>query len=550
MTANSSYPMPQTKCASCTTPPVTDKTNRCAVSKTSASTDVPLHKKRQSVYGTVNSSTESLCAVYGRGFCFTGNTGTSNNIKATMKDPIPSMDYTEFDSLPPAIRRKYFSSLERLRYAQQSNAIVKPSSAGHLRNLSSASGRLLNNSKMRNRDSTDSFRSHSSFTRSPKLRKHHRNAADAFVLSQTDAKWFLELPETIQRKHFSREERILLATKCESIIVDAADETLYRMQQNRRHSFNSDNSLSDTSEVASLQSFDSDIKKVREEARNSFRWMEEDGDLDLRLNQFQDPYQNRTPPPRTRKRRTLSLTSKNIRTSSSSSSNSASRGHASGGHVTLPRAPSLSKYSSHSTDTDAAYYQDPEARLKLRVYLSSPQKFDEAVEFGFPSQTEANEFFHGVKPKLPTIRKVDPEDDPILDSFSDLEDEHWIEIPEKVTEQLSFEINNGEKGREPDQVPRVPSSGSGSSSSRYRNNLFDHYPHTSPGNREMTLRMTLTRKDLRATESRAPSPKEQPPLILEELPPENAATIDWDAIDRESASGLRRLWRRVKGHST
>ena len=38
-----------------------------------------------------------------------------------------------------------------------------------------------------------------------------------------------------------------------------------------------------------------------------------------------------------------------------------------------------------SIDPSATHYQDPEARLKLRVYLASPQKFDEAIEFGFPS---------------------------------------------------------------------------------------------------------------------------------------------------------------------
>ena len=38
-----------------------------------------------------------------------------------------------------------------------------------------------------------------------------------------------------------------------------------------------------------------------------------------------------------------------------------------------------------SIDAAATYYQDPEARMKLRKYLASPQKFDEAVAFGFPS---------------------------------------------------------------------------------------------------------------------------------------------------------------------
>ncbi|KAL4772602.1 hypothetical protein BDW60DRAFT_40519 [Aspergillus nidulans var. acristatus] len=36
-------------------------------------------------------------------------------------------------------------------------------------------------------------------------------------------------------------------------------------------------------------------------------------------------------------------------------------------------------------DTSAQYYRKPEARLKLRIFLASPQKFDEAVEFRIPN---------------------------------------------------------------------------------------------------------------------------------------------------------------------
>ncbi|CAK7264541.1 hypothetical protein SEPCBS119000_001049 [Sporothrix epigloea] len=36
-------------------------------------------------------------------------------------------------------------------------------------------------------------------------------------------------------------------------------------------------------------------------------------------------------------------------------------------------------------DPGATHYQDPEARMKLRLYLASPEKFDEAIKLGFPS---------------------------------------------------------------------------------------------------------------------------------------------------------------------
>lgn len=73
--------------------------------------------------------------------------------------------------------------------------------------------------------------------------------------------------------------------------------------------------------------------------------------------------------------------------------------------------------------------------------------------------------------------------------------------------------------------------------------VMDRYPHTMAANREMTLKMTLTRKDLRDEDSTPPVTPEQA-LELEQLPPENT-TVDWDAIDREAESSIRRLWRKV-----
>ncbi|KAI5848226.1 hypothetical protein BZA05DRAFT_340193 [Tricharina praecox] len=474
--------------------------------------------QRQSLYGVVNSSTESLCTGYMKVNCFTG-TGSSRNdsVRSAMKTAAsPLMDCTDFDSLPPAVKRKYFSSLERLRFAQHSAA--PPKSSGHLRNLSSASGRLMG-SRMRSRPSTDSSRN--------QFRKH-RNAADAFVLSQSDAQWFLELPENIRKKHFSREERILLATKCESIIVDAADETLYRMNCRPK----SMDSISTTSDIGSLYrpSFESDVIRAREEMRMSFRWMEEDGDLDLRLQPFQEREVHSAPPPRNRKRRTLSLSSKRTNSSSSTATaTSLSRPCLSRRAASTPKSSGAPPSSAFSCDSEATYYQDPEARLKLRVYLASPQKFDEAIEFGFPSQTDAHNFFK-LHPGMPTIRRVPPEDseDPLIEEGEDAEE--VAEVADTV----------------PESPMRMRSSGSNSCRALIPV-ILDHYPHTSPGNREMTLKMTLTRKDLRDDDGRHAS--RDGALALEELPPEGEqCNVDWDAIDKESASGLKRLWRKVKRH--
>ena len=385
-------------------------------------------------------------------------------------------------------------------------------------------------SRMRSRPSTDSSRN--------QFRKH-RNAADAFVLSQSDAQWFLELPENIQRKHFSREERILLAKKCESIIVDAADETLYRMNYRPK----SVDSISTTSDIGSLYrpSFESDVVRAREEVRMSFRWMEEDGDLDLRLQPFHESGVHSAPPSRNRKRRTLSLSSKRTNTSSSTATATSLSRPCLRRAISAPKASGPPPSSAFSCDSEAAYYQDPEARLKLRVYLASPQKFDEAIEFGFPSQTDAHSFFK-LHPGMPTIRRVPPEDSEdglVIDDFST----EFEDVAELTDE-------DGEDTAEVDAVPESPQRmrSSGSNSPKALTPMvLDLYPHTSPGNREMTLKMTLTRKDLRDDDGRHAS--RDGALALEELPPESdQCMVDWDAIDKESASGLKRLWRKVKWH--
>ena len=41
-----------------------------------------------------------------------------------------------------------------------------------------------------------------------------------------------------------------------------------------------------------------------------------------------------------------------------------------------------------STGSKPKYYQDPEARLKLKTYFSSEQKFDELLRFGFPASPQ------------------------------------------------------------------------------------------------------------------------------------------------------------------
>lgn len=180
-------------------------------------------------------------------------------------------------------------------------------------------------------------------------------------------------------------------------------------------------------------------------------------------------------------------------------------------------------------DPEATHYQDPEARKKLRMYLASPQKFDEAIEFGFPS-TAGNDT---VTPhyQLPPITSH-------ARKFS--RDMHTFLRDGK----LSFLEDDGSEnqGLESDQdsvadieSPTTPSSTGHSFRLHSRQVSQPKFSMDSAAlppmtnimgsvNREMTLRMTLTRPDLRADDdqlygwqSSGPKTPKDDPLALEDL---------------------------------
>lgn len=146
-------------------------------------------------------------------------------------------------------------------------------------------------------------------------------------------------------------------------------------------------------------------------------------------------------------------------------------------------------------DPDAAHYQDPEARLKLRVYLASPQKFDEAVEFGFPS-AEAP----------PTKRKTQPHPLRKQQSTLDMADESEAAskaLGATTADDKSSVYSDDGSMPEPDS-PRTPEPHERAPQRAFRTvsetkpARHHAYSASRASSREMTLRMTLTRPDLRA----------------------------------------------------
>lgn len=199
-----------------------------------------------------------------------------------------------------------------------------------------------------------------------------------------------------------------------------------------------------------------------------------------------------------------------------------------------------------SVDHDATYYRDPEARLKLRVYLASPQKFDEAIEFGFPPMDGARKSVAGIHTFL-------ADDDDAASLPPDAEDDDGTSSPDTDQPVTPSEIDT--TFRSPHRFPyaaklhtsdsTLPTKHTG------RPRAFESYAFAPAENREMTMRLTLTRPDLRPHDTVTYSlqgREKDDPLALGDLPP----LTDRTGLQHASKSSshpdgiVKKFWKMVK----
>jgi hypothetical protein len=178
-----------------------------------------------------------------------------------------------------------------------------------------------------------------------------------------------------------------------------------------------------------------------------------------------------------------------------------------------------------AVDPEATHYQDPQARRKLRMYLASPQKFDEAIEFGFPSSADDEDDTTSPHFQLPPITNHSRKFSRDMHTF--LKDGKLSFFEECTGENQGLESD--EEASVADVESPVTPSSTGPSFTPHSRQVSHSKTSSdgSPGcnlNREMTLRMTLTRPDLRADDdqlygwqsSHNKAPKDDP-LALEDL---------------------------------
>lgn len=208
------------------------------------------------------------------------------------------------------------------------------------------------------------------------------------------------------------------------------------------------------------------------------------------------------------------------------------------------------------TNEPVIHYQDPETRLKLRAYLASPHKFDEAVEFGFPSVDKPQD----VEEKHPARS----------DSLA-MPHEGGLQIMKTLPEDRRCSIYSDDATTSEPDSPRTPNTLEKpvlpqllqTEPAPKTANKGD-YAQAPAASREMTLRMTLTRPDLRADEEKIygwQKPKMTATSAVDEPNSPTALKRDGnskESIERELAaidlenllSGdhgpMRRFWNRVR----
>lgn len=409
-----------------------------------------------------------------------------------------------------------------------------------------------------------------------------RQSTKQTPVNSDTAALFASLPAALRRKQFSKEEQILLANERHTVILDAADELYhkhcrYTSAANPHFASTSRPSTSYFSTFGDRYSFlldpDDDDEEEEEEGiayldtdmaltdfePESFKWLEEEPKLDLRLDdyhaQLAETAQRQSETPARRSfARNLSLSNMSLRRRSSvSSQHQTSRTlkqHTTPSLHFNPATPSPSSPTFHkpkasvsSIDPGAQHYQDPAARMKLRVYLASASKFDEALEFGFPSMQNKQ---HQSSSRPRTSPRLTNESGRTF--FTD------------DTPSLSGDDGSSHAELETLQDPRTPDDPEfrehrkSYKSSHERSSFRTHVVRAAPEpyaqgttlDREMTIHMTLTRPDLRSPQDAHLTTKRinARPIEQPALPPVNEISSIWDTLP-DDESKVKRLWKKL-----
>jgi hypothetical protein len=193
--------------------------------------------------------------------------------------------------------------------------------------------------------------------------------------------------------------------------------------------------------------------------------------------------------------------------------------------------------------------------MQLRLYLASPQKFDEAIEFGFPSVLTEPRVL--ARPMTSPAHTPDAHCTFFHDDTPDLSEDEGDDDDDDDDDREQDTSYNPRTPDEPVFPPRrSPRKSSVDNFSRpralsMRTRGTDAYSRYGVSEREMTLHMTLTRPDLRTPEEPLPFTDRKPhinslPLEKFDFSTSVSPVSIWDTLPAVEESRMKRFWRKLR----
>lgn len=434
----------------------------------------------------------------------------------------------------PQSRKKYFTNSERMRITQPSPP--PQLKAHHTRSSShkahtcryrkptpepSHTATLPDNWKP-NSDRKVKQSMTSSFLRSRRRHSRPNIEQQQPVVSEEQAAWFLSLPDKVKRQHFSKEEQTLLADRCESVLDNRSPKKSHESAQEfciRRLDSQADKEQKErkfkhrrrsSAPVLTRALDDQVLATIATIAAADAPEAVEDGEGDnmailnlySRRHSVGTTQEELSEPPAATKaqirsfRKSFAL--RPLPLPAPVLAPLPSPGFFKAKDELKPaktrHRPAELTFIQSEPSPEAKHYKDPEMRRTLRA-MSSPELFDEALEYGFPPPPR-----HGLR-KLRSKFSPDTSDN---DRSSSLTSSSTAE-----TKDLPFGASPSTPDGSLDFLETTAPNASLKPASPHHlhrrahttGDVQTHHRTTSSVNREMTLRMTLTRPILRAAET-------------------------------------------------
>ena len=428
-------------------------------------------------------------------------------------------------------RRKYFTNSERMRITQPSpppslkaNHTRSYSHRTHTRKAAAEPSHIatLPDNWKPNSDRKVKQSMTSGFLRSRRRHSRPNIEQQQPAVTEEQAAWFLALPDKVKRQHFSKEEQTLLADRCESVLDKRSPKQSNESVQEfciRRLDSQADKGPKDrnikhrrrSSAPVLTRALDDQVlaKIAAADAPEAVEDVESDKMAILNLYSRRHSVgatqeETSEPPVATKAQirsfrksfalRPLPLPAPVLAPLPSPGFFKARDEQKS---AKARRRPAELTFLPSEPSPEAKHYKDPEMRRTLRA-MSSPELFDEALEYGFPPPPK-----HGLR-KAGRLASKFSSDTSDNDRSSSLTSSSTAE-----TKDLPFGASPSTPDGSMDFLETTTSNASLKPASPHHlhrrahttGDVQTHHRTPSSVNREMTLRMTLTRPILRATET-------------------------------------------------